>query len=107
MNNSLEVFFSWQTLLLCLFTYGLTFGVRSITESVFPSVERFHLWPKLILPLLPLLFGMVLAFVPGIPWPEMLGGSATAHAVYGFVCGMFSSHVYAKVKDYAKPSGEL
>jgi hypothetical protein len=45
--------------------------------------------------------------VPGIPWPEMLGGSATAHAVYGFVCGMFSSHVYAKVKDYAKPSGEL
>lgn len=106
MEKSLDVFLSWQAVLLCLFTYGFTFGVRSVAEGMSASLSTNRYWNKAAVPVMPLILGPALAFVPGFPWPESLGDGAGAHALFGFVCAMFSSQVYARYKDLIKPASE-
>lgn len=102
MDQALEVFFSWQTLLLCFVISGATFGFRNVVEGVWASATLNRVWSKAVVPVLPLAIGIVLAFVPGIPWPAFLGSAKGAHVAYSFVCGMFSSTVYARYKDFAR-----
>lgn len=102
MDKAIEVFLSWQAILLCLFVYGLTFSLRNAFEGGFPSLVTMRWWSKVLVPLLPLLLGPCLALIPGFPWPEALGTGHGAHSLFGFVCGLFSAQVYARYKDMAK-----
>lgn len=102
MEKAIEVFMTWQAVMLCLFVYGATYGIRSIVEGFSPSIASNRYWAKLAVPLMPLVMGPLLALIPGFPWPESLGGGMGAHALFGFVCAQFSSQVYARYKDLIK-----
>jgi hypothetical protein len=105
--GALEQFFSWQTLVLCLAIYVVTYVIRTMVESLWKQASENRFWRELFLPLGGIgngaLFGLL---VPRFPWPEMLAGDTLNHIIYGSVCGLFSSFLYNRVKSWLNSKSE-
>jgi hypothetical protein len=98
---SLEVFFGWQTVLFGLGVYTFSVTLRKLLEGLFNKFDLAHnyYWRSVLLPVLPPLIGVVWGALPTkYPYPEVLSGRM-GHAVFGLVCGFFSSLIYRVVKS--------
>ena len=92
-----EVFFNWQTALLCCAVYVATLMVKKIIENTKPMFTTGHWWKEVLLPALPVVVGVLVVVASvGFPWPAPLKGWA-ARVMYGIACGFFSERVYTFV----------
>ncbi len=102
MDQALEFFLSWQTVLLCLLISGVTFVTRQFVESLSKTFVLKDFWTKFLVPAGPIMNGALLGLCSSLPWPEKLGSTTAAHVAYGLICGMASSTVYARAKDFLR-----
>lgn len=72
---------------------------RKVVESIKPSVKVAGSWRELWLPIMPIVFGAVLAMsLASFPYPEAFGATVAMRAVYGVLVGFFSTWAYRIVK---------
>src|SRR5258708_10975326 len=102
MDNSLSALFSWNFLLFSLGISALVWFIRTVLEYFYPKIDGNQLWEKLILPLMPLIFGGVIAiFAVKYPFPDGLT-SFSARLMFGSVSGMLSGLLYQVIKGMLK-----
>lgn len=102
MDNALDTLLSSQFLLFCLGMFALTWLIRVFVEYFFPKSVGSKLWEKLLLPVMPLIFGAVIAiFAKQYPYPNNLV-SFSGRIIFGSVSGMFSGLVYQVIKGVLK-----
>jgi hypothetical protein len=103
MDDVFQVFFSAQTILLCLGVYVVTFMVRRVVETVWPKVKFNRYWREIFVPIGPIVNGGLLVLVM-TTWvfPEVVGESVSGRVVYGAVCGLFSAFMYNRVRAWLK-----
>jgi uncharacterized membrane protein YedE/YeeE len=105
MDTVLQAFISWQFIFFCLACAAITFVARTIIEYVLdnpnvPASKHSKFWKDLFLPLLPIFFGPMGAWLAsGFPYPDGLGNSS-ARVVFGLVAGFLSGIVYRIVKSF-------
>ncbi len=98
-DQGFEIFINWQTMLLCLGIFLVTYGLRTVTETARPDVVSNKWWRDVFLPFTPIVFGAVLAILAKtFPWPMPVADNMWAKVIYGAVCGMASGWVYARFK---------
>ena len=103
--HAVDDILTWQTGLFALGIFVFSLFIRRGLEAVFPTLRkdtplsRWQLvWEKLVLPSVPVVVGMLLAVcVKSYPYPELLS-TAGSRAIYGAVCGFFSSWAYKVLK---------
>jgi hypothetical protein len=55
------------------------------------------------LPLMAIVLGMILgACAKMFPWPLAIGASFVGRALYGAICGLFSTFLYSRIKVFLK-----
>jgi hypothetical protein len=89
------------TLVFMMFCYFLTLGLRRSFELGFPKLKDSTAWTA-FLPILPVLVGTVIVFVPKYPIPPAFGVSPYAKAIFGFVAGALSTWAYAIIQAVLK-----
>lgn len=100
-NSAFNALFSWQFLLFSLSMFVVTWVIRTISEYFF-SVSSKMLWEKLLLPLMPIVLGVLVAGIAKkYPYPDGLN-SLSARLMFGCVAGMLSGLVYQVVKGVLK-----
>ena len=105
MNTVLQALISWQFVFFCLACAAVTFVAKTIIEYVLdnpnvPASKHSKFWKDLFLPLLPIFFGPLGAWLAvGFPYPEGLGNTS-ARVVFGLVAGFLSGMVYRIVKSF-------
>lgn len=84
-------------MLLGLSIAGITFVIRKIVEYVMAvskaAAKEDTLWEKLILPILPVLLGMGMGLMTGLPFPAEIV-TVGARVVFGLVAGLLSTLLY-------------
>lgn len=96
--DPLMQFMTWQFMLFSLTIAGATFILRTIVEYFLKNPTHQKFWEDLVLPLFPLVLGVVMGrFMTMYPYPDGLT-SMGGHVVFGFVSGMFSGLVYRYLK---------
>lgn len=112
-DNLFGWLFCWQTGFLVLVIYSLVLLVRRVTENAYKPIRVNPWWTNVVLPLLPLTLGFILCLlVATAPYPDGIS-SRWAHALYGLVCGAFSSKGYRILNSMIRkqfpdmPIGEL
>lgn len=125
--NPIDVFYSWQSLLLAVAVSGIVQAVKTGIDTVYgtsparrstdlPSVKAHHVGKEIrksnalitrgLLPLLPILIGAVLAMlVPLRPdiltaYAEGKGGGRdwSIYALWGAAIGQFADYIYQQIK---------
>lgn len=125
--NPIDVFYSWQSLLLAVAVSGIVQAVKTGIDTVYgtssarrssdaPGTKAHHVGKELrksnalitrgLLPLLPILIGAVLAvLVPLHPeiltaYAEGKGGGRdwTIYALWGAAIGQFADYIYQQIK---------
>ena len=103
MDQLFDVFFSPQTIMLCLGIYAATFMVRRIVETTWPKIGTKLYYSKILLPGTPLVIGMALGFfMKDFGWPEMVGTSAGGRMLFGVICGLLSAGAYNRIREWLK-----
>jgi hypothetical protein len=103
LNQGLEIFANWQTLLLGLAIYVMSFGLRRVVETGWSGAKKNKWWNEVVLPLTPVALGILLALVAKkFPWPMPVSGSFSARAMYGVACGVFCGWLYSRVRSFMK-----
>lgn len=98
MDNALTQLISWNFLLFSLCIVVLTYISRTILEYKADKLKDINLWNKLILPLMPIFFGILLAaFVKEYPYPESIK-SLSGRVMFGSVSGLLSGLLWRLVK---------
>lgn len=104
MDNVLQALLSWQFVLFCLACAAVTFVARKIVEFVLDN-PKIHasktskFWTDLFLPIFPILFGPLGAWLASnFPYPQGLE-SVSARVVFGLVAGFLSGLVYRIIKS--------
>ncbi len=95
-----------ETLLLAFGAYFFTFLTRRIGEVVAPTLSpktplttAQNVWERLVLPVVPVLYGVVLVhLVPEFGYPELLK-TARSRWVFGGLVGFFSEWLYRYLKN--------
>lgn len=82
------------TLVYMLFCYFVTLFIRKSLELRWPSLKVNEGW-KDFLPVLPVVIGMIFAYVPKYPIPPIFIGSAWSKGMWGFVTGALSTWAFA------------
>ena len=124
--NPIDVFYSWQSLLLAVAVSGIVQAVKTGIDTVYgtsparqsaPGVKAHHVGKELrksnalitrgLLPLLPILIGALLAVLVPLR-PDILtnyaedksGGSRdwTIYALWGAAIGQFADYIYQQIK---------
>lgn len=89
---------SLQFLVLCLALSALIFMVRKVLEFRFQAFTNGKLWRELILPVLPLVLGILIPLAaPMLPVPEGFA-STSGRVLFGLTAGFLSGFVYRWVK---------
>lgn len=107
-----EVFISKEFIFLSLGIWALTLVFRKITEFVLdnpkvPASKTSKIWTDLILPLLPLIVGLVFGlFVAKYAYPENMN-SVSSRIVFSVVAGMFSGLIFRIVKSLLPKNSEV
>jgi hypothetical protein len=99
-DKILDILLTWQVLVMCLGSYGITWALRTLIVGLFPQVVGKRVWEKVFVPLGPLANGMALAVV--LPLPPEVGTVLASKLVLGLICGLFSAAVYARFRDFAR-----
>ena len=108
MDQVIEVFFSAQTLLLCLGVYVMTYVVRRVVETIVPGLQMNRYWREIFLPLGPIANGALLGLVmKTFVFPDLVNGSLSGRIVYGSVCGLFSAFMYNRVRSWLASKGDV
>jgi hypothetical protein len=104
MDALLAVFISWQFLFFCLGIAALTFVFRKLLEFAIldnpsmPGTCNSRIWRELILPITPVLFGGLAAYLAKqYPYPAGLVNSSYGRISFGLVAGLLSGLVYRVV----------
>lgn len=101
LDKGLEVFANWQTLMLGLSIYVMSFGTRRVVETGWVGAKKNKWWTEVLLPMTPIGCGVLLAFIAQqFPWPLPVNGSFSARAMYGVFCGMSCGWLYSRVRGY-------
>ena len=102
MDNAVSAFFSWQFILFSLAVFAAVWTLRTVLEYFWPKLDGNNLWEKLILPISPVVFGTLIAYVSTkYAYPDGLS-SLSGRLMFGSVAGMFSGLVYQVVKGMLK-----
>lgn len=96
-------FVNWQTILICLGCYLITYMIRTVVESIWISIKGNRFWNEIFLPLGPIVNGGLMALAI---YPAPLTNSLLAKILYGGVCGLFSGYVYSRVRSWVS-SGQI
>lgn len=103
LTQGFAIFANWQTVVFCLGVYLITYFIRTIVENS-PATKTFAqgwLWMTILLPLGPILTGVLIAFFSKkFPWPMPIADAGLAREFYGGICGMGSGWMYARVRDW-------
>jgi hypothetical protein len=103
MDDVFQMFFSAQTIFLCLGVYMITFVVRRVSETVWPKVRFNRYWREIFVPIGPILNGGLLALVMKTwVFPDVVGESLSGRVLYGSVCGLFSAFLYNRIRAWLK-----
>lgn len=103
MNLGLEIFATWQTVVLALGIFVTTYVIRTLVQSFWKDWRHNVLYNELVLHLLPVAVALLVAiFAKKFPWPnEALLTSASARCFYacfvGLTCGLFYGRVRAAI----------
>jgi hypothetical protein len=101
LQQGFDVFANWQTVLFCLSIYIATFAVRSFVETLAVEYAKKKTWTDLILPMMPIFFGIVFALgARKFPWPVPVSNAHSAKIMYGAVCGLFNGWMYSRVRAW-------
>lgn len=85
------------TILLCLWCYFITLGIRRIAERLVPQLQANWWWNEVVLYFLPMLIGALSAFPLKAQLPALLT-KASAILIWGAVSGAMSSFVYNRAR---------
>jgi len=92
---NLSQLFTLQFAIVSLGSYALVLAVKKLISGFAAQFAAGKLWKRTLLPLIPLVSGLLLALVLA-PFPTLsLGGNLIA----GTIAGMVSSHVYRLTKS--------
>lgn len=102
----MEDILTWQTGVFTLAIFVFSFLLRRSLEILFPTLRQDtplstaqRIWEEVLLPSIPVLVGIALGLgVKNWPYPAQLV-SLGSHAIYGAVCGFFSSYAYRVLKS--------
>ena len=101
MDTILQTFLSLQFLFFCLGIAAITFVLRKIVDYILTlkGLQNNKLWNELILPIMPVILGVLCASVAKrYPFPDIFGVSVSAKMNFGLVAGLFSGLVYKIIK---------
>jgi len=106
-DQAFQVFMSWQTAVLCLGIYVITYVIRTVVEFALPNARKSKWWTELFLPLGPIGTGAILAILAvKFPWPVIVEGAAhaalSARLMYGMICGLASGWAYNRLRSWMK-----
>lgn len=104
MDNVLLALFTWQFILFCLMTFGITLIIRRITEYALANnkviAKESKLWRDLILPLLPIFVGVVAGVLAkAFPYPVDMH-AVSARVAWGLSAGLLSGLGYRVVSSF-------
>ncbi len=104
MDGVLLALFTWQFILFCLAVFGLTFLFRKIGEYLFANVgfltKESKIWRDLILPVLPIVVGIVFALIAkSYPYPIDMHASS-ARMAWGLSGGLLSGLGYRIINSF-------
>jgi len=103
LQQGLDIFANWQTVVFCLAVYMITYVIRTIVESL-PNLQKFAggwVWQELLLPLGPIATGVILALLSKkFPWPVPIADVFSVKLMYGGICGMTSGWMYSRVRAF-------
>lgn len=98
-DKGFEIFLSWQTLLLCLGIFLITFGIRRVVETGWVKAKKNKWWNEVVLPMKPIVVGALFGrFMLSFPWPTAVAGNKWAQVFYGAFCGLISGWVYGRLR---------
>lgn len=106
MDQGFELFLNWQTAILCLGIYLLTYSVRKTIEVLWQGSAKNRIYSELLLPLGPIGNGVIIAIVAKqFPWPEPITHSTSARIMYGAIAGLASGWFYNRFRAFLKSKG--
>lgn len=82
------------TFVYMLFCYFMTLAVRKGFERQWPKLKTSQGWTD-FLPVIPVIFGVLFAYIPKYPIPPIFTSSQWSKAIWGFVVGAVSTWAYA------------
>ncbi len=101
LDNGLELFANWQTIVVGLTIYVVTAAIRRVVETAWKGAKDSKWWYEVFLPLGPIANGVILALsMRKFPWPDQVAGSTSARVTYAIVCGLFCGWLYARVRGF-------
>jgi hypothetical protein len=89
------------TLVFMLFCYFITLGIRTVLEMKWPALKTSSGW-KDFLPVIPVIVGVLCAYIPKYPIPAVFIGSWASKGVWGFVGGALSTWGYGILQAVLK-----
>lgn len=100
----MEEILTWQTAVLSVSCFVLTFLLRRVVEGSVRSLQRTEppavprqLWENVALPCLPPAFGALLSLTADDLMPDGVD-AVVSRVLFGLVCGFFSAWTYQVVK---------
>jgi hypothetical protein len=107
LDQIFEAFFNITTIVLCLGVFLFIYCSRIIVETYWKNAKNNVFWTEIYLPIGPIAIGLLIALLAKkFPIPTELNGSGAGRAMYGAICGMFSSFVFNRVKAFLKLKGD-
>lgn len=105
MDNLFSVFLCWQSGVLCLGVYLITYVLRTLAEGARPWIKGAKFYNEAILPLAPIFIGALLGWLSHkFPWPVPLASSTWARVMYGGICGMASGWLFSRFRALLRPA---
>lgn len=111
MEKITEVFLSWQLLLVSFCTFIVFSIVKRLgtkrDDTGTKIVGGFaHSKPwKMLQPVLPYPISIGLAFIPGVPIPEMAAKTIVMKVIFGLMAGWMADKVFQIVKNILEKAG--
>jgi protein-S-isoprenylcysteine O-methyltransferase Ste14 len=102
-NIGIEIFANWQTLVLALGIFVITYIIRLSIQTFWRTWKENRVYNELVLHALPIVIALIIAiFAKKYPWPDAaLTTSASARIFYsmfiGMACGIFYGRVRALI----------
>lgn len=102
-----QLFLSKEAILLILGVFLFTYIIRTVVEGVWSAVSESRIWTKILLPLGPILNGMLMALASdSLLWPVGIKSFFWGRVFYGGGCGLVAGWSYNRIRDWAKGSSD-
>jgi len=101
-----EIFLNWQTGVLCLGIYLMTYTIRKVVEVSWLGAMGNRFYREIFLPLGPIANGVLISFISKkFPWPEQVSHSTSARVMYAAIAGLASGWFYQRFRSFLKSKG--